>query len=212
MRIGIIGFGKLGQMALTELIEKGISYDDIVVFDDLFQTIDKKFYVYPFNEYKNKQFSDFQFFTAIGYKHLAAKTEIIEWLTDHNRKLFSIISEESFKHNTSQIQSGCFIFPFVNIDQKVLIQKGCVLHNSVVVSHDSTVGESCYISPGVIICGNVTIGKNVFIGAGTVISNDSIIGDNCVIGMCSSFHGELPENSHYIGNPGRILNTKLNIH
>ena len=34
MRIGIIGFGRIGQMAYEDIIDQGVAKKQIIVFDD----------------------------------------------------------------------------------------------------------------------------------------------------------------------------------
>jgi len=50
-----------------------------------------------------------------------------------------------------------------------------------------------------------TIGNNVFIGAGSIVLPGAHIGNNVIIGAGSVVKGTVPDDSVYIGNPGRVV-------
>ena len=79
------------------------------------------------------------------------------------------------------------------------------------ISHDSVIGANSFLAPGVVVCGNVRVGKQCFIGAGSVISNGVSIGDNAIIGVGTVVSSDLPAGSSAIGNPMRILDSKIEL-
>jgi acetyltransferase-like isoleucine patch superfamily enzyme len=54
---------------------------------------------------------------------------------------------------------------------------------------------------------SITIGDNVFIGMNSLILPGSNVGNNVIIGAGSIVRGNVPSNSVYIGNPGKVVMT-----
>ncbi len=50
----------------------------------------------------------------------------------------------------------------------------------------------------------ITVGNNVFIGLRSIVLPGAKIGDNVIIGAGSVVRGVVPNNSVYMGNPGRV--------
>ena len=68
-----------------------------------------------------------------------------------------------------------------------------------------------FVAPGVVVSGNVNIGEGCFIGAGSIISNGVNIGANVIIGAGTVVTKDIPANVSVIGNPMRILDSKLEL-
>jgi acetyltransferase-like isoleucine patch superfamily enzyme len=54
---------------------------------------------------------------------------------------------------------------------------------------------------------SIVIGDNVFIGMNSLILPGSNVGNNVIIGAGSIVRGNIPSNSVFIGNPGRVVMT-----
>lgn len=207
MKVGYIGFGDFGKQ-IQSLVENGQVPEQVVYFDDILAEKNKGL---PFSEYVKDAYADFSFYVGLGYLHLQKRNEIIQTLLKLNRKLPQFIHPRAFVASSSRIDEGCIIFPLVNIDTNVWIKAGTVLHNSACVSHNSIIGAGTYLSPGTVISGNVSIGDASFIGSGSIVANGVHIGNNCRIGIGSVVTKSLPDNTHCIGNPLRILHEPLQL-
>jgi len=207
-RTAIIGYGELGQQFKIHLEQTGKF--ELLFFDDIAysKNIPDSF---EFSSFQEDKYSLYQFYIALGYKHLEKKKEILSLLNTLGRKSGVFIHNSTYVNSTASIGQGTFIYPMCTIDKEVQINEGCLINNGVIISHDSTVGECSYISPGVVISGNVNIGSCSFLGSGTVVSNNVNIGDNVVIGAGTVVTKDIPANANVIGNPMRILSEKIKL-
>jgi sugar O-acyltransferase (sialic acid O-acetyltransferase NeuD family) len=207
MKYAFIGFGELGKQFLNIL--SPTDADQIVIFDDTINS--SHFQKFPFDYWRNKEFSDYSFLIALGYKHLNLKRIIISNLLQLGRSIHTCIHDSAYICRSAKIGSGVMIYPMANIDFEAIIFDGVLINNSVIVSHETTIGSCSYISPGVVFSGKVTVGENCFIGSGSVIANNVTIGNNVFIGVGSVVTKDIPDNMHAIGNPLKMLGKPLNI-
>ena len=108
------------------------------------------------------------------------------------RRNGAIIGENvSLNSATIDYNSACLI----EIGNNVTISMANIL------AHDA----STWIETGYTKMANTIIGNNVFIGAGSVILPGSHVGDRVIIGAGSVVRGEVPGNSVFMGNPGRVV-------
>lgn len=205
---GIIGFGALGEQLLGFLLEQEGESKKIFVFDDI--ATNCRNYCYPFNEYKNDDFNDLEFFVGLGYNHLQTRSIVIAELKKLKRKVSDFKHSTAYAHPSAQLNQGIIIYPNSCIDQDVIIGEGTLLNNSVTVSHNTSIGKSCFIAPGAVICGNVKIGDHCFIGASSVISNNVIIGNNCMISIGAKITKNIPSGHSYVHS--KIIKGKFNLH
>jgi sugar O-acyltransferase (sialic acid O-acetyltransferase NeuD family) len=204
--IAYIGFGELGKQ--FDLFISRNSDDETVFFDDNLYAAGVEG-AKPFSFFENKEFENFDFYIALGYRHLTTKHKIICQNTNLNFPKF--IHGSSYVSPNARVGDAVFVYPMSNIDKGVDIGKGTLINNSVVISHDSVIGEACYLSPGVVVSGQVNIGDCTFVGSGTVISNGLKIGKNVTVGIGTVVTKDIPDNSIVIGNPMRFLPSKLDI-
>jgi len=209
-KIAMVGFGELGKQFLEFLRISNPDISKVIFFDDILFK-EKSENSFPYANYKSADFSDFDFYVPLGYKHLEEKSSVIKSLIALKRNLPSFTHPTTFFNSSSQPGIGNFIYPMCNIDKEVVLGNGILLNNSVTISHNNTIGSGCYLSPGVVTSGNVEIGENTFIGSGAVISNSIKIGKNVKIGIGSVINRDIPDNCSVIGNPFRILQNPLNI-
>ena len=201
MKVAFVGYGQFGRQ-LHQYLKESHVIEEYVIFDDI---IEHGRQVFPFNHYQNDAFQDHHFYVTVGYHHLSLRSSIISKLIQAGRKLPSFVHPSVLLSPTTKINSACIVLPGCILDQEVELAEGAILQQGVKLSHQTRIGESSYLSPGVIACGQVSIGKHCFIGAGACISNQVEIGDNSVIGIGSVVTSALPNATHAIGNPLRIL-------
>lgn len=203
-KIGIIGFGSVGQQLYQMLIQNEVEPTDIVIFaDDALGFEGSE--VYSFHSYIKENYKDLHFIPALGYLSVGIKDIVHNRLTELNRRVISFIHPKAFINDDSNIGNGVIIYPLCNIDFGVTVESGAILHNSVVVSHHTKIEKNCYLSPGVIVAGNTVVGKNSFIGAGSVLANGIRIGERCKIGMGTNLTKSLGKDTRAIGNPVKIV-------
>ena len=90
MRLGLIGYGALGQQ-LEQLEREGFSrFQDIIYFDDIAHKNNIK-NSYTFSSFFDNRFADCVFLVTLGYKHLREKEKILSWLCEANRKIHTFI-------------------------------------------------------------------------------------------------------------------------
>ncbi len=210
-KIGIIGYGVMGQHIETFLIEQeGNDVLDIYYFDDFLYNNGKK-NAFKFNDYDSAKFIDLSFYIGLGYRHLVLRKEISEKILYNNSQLPSFVHRTSYINPTAKISHGAFIYPMCNIDHMVRIEAGVIVNNSSMVGHNSVIGGFTYIAGNIAICGNVKIGEYCFLGTGTLISNNITIGDNVKIGIGSNVTKNIQPNLSVVGNPLKILDKDLKV-
>ncbi|MBI4647270.1 MAG: acetyltransferase [Bacteroidia bacterium] len=207
-KIAYIGFGSLGKQISAFIKERNKDKNLFeIYFDD--NLTGTKNNAYPFNNFFDERFADFDFYVCLGYKNLSIKKEIIRKLLEASRSAPSFIHHSSYVHPSATIGKGVIIYPGCIIDQNVTIKDCVILNNSTVISHNCTIGESCFLAPSVTFSGNVTIGCCSFVGSASVVTNDIAIGSNVVIGIGSVVTQSIEDNIHCIGNPLKILSKKI---
>ena len=176
-RIGIIGYGIIGQQIEHFILEQDIKGAvEFFYFDDISFAKGKE-NAYLFNEFDNNKFRDLEFYIGLGYHHLGLRNEIYERFEKTQFSRPNIIHKTSHIHPTAEIANGVTIYPMCNIGAFVKIKDGVLINNSAVISHDSFIDRCTFISPGVTLSGRVFVGQNCFIGTGTIVANDVKIGN-----------------------------------
>lgn len=100
---------------------------------------------------------------------------------------------ENVSFNSATIDYNCAAL--IEIGNNVTISMSTVL------AHDASTKIPLHYSK----IAKTVIGDNVFIGAGSVVLPGACIGNNVVIGAGSVVKGDVPDNSVFIGNPGRVV-------
>jgi acetyltransferase-like isoleucine patch superfamily enzyme len=96
-------------------------------------------------------------------------------------------------------------FELLAIGERVVISEKVIL-----LTHDYSC-TTAFIAVGEIpeqdiaINRPIKIGNNVFIGMGSILMPGTTIEDNVIIGGGSVVRGQIPSDSIYIGNPGKII-------
>jgi len=207
--IGLIGFGALGRQILS-LLQAVDRPDEVVFFDDIAYA-ERRENSLPFNRFLDDRFSGYDYYLALGYRHLTLKAQIVNKLLAAGRRVPSLIHPSCHVHPSCRIGDGCVLYPQCNLDQEVELKPAVLLNNSVVISHNSILGTAVYCSPGVVLSGNVTIGEASFLGTGTLVSNNRHIGARSRIAIGTVVSRNVPDDASAIGNPLRLLDQQLRL-
>jgi sugar O-acyltransferase (sialic acid O-acetyltransferase NeuD family) len=125
-----------------------------------------------------------------------------------NDSFISIIHPKSIISGNSKIGIGTVIMAGAIINNGVVLGKHCIVNTGAVIDHDVTLGDFVHISPNATLCGNVFVGNDTWIGAGSTIIHGINIGKNVIIGAGAVILNDVPDNSIFVGNPGRHINMK----
>lgn len=96
-------------------------------------------------------------------------------------------------------------FNRIHLSERVVISE-----NVVFLTHDYSV-TTALIAIGnkpktdVAFLKDIHVGRNTFIGLGSIVLPGSVIGSNVIVGAGSVVRGNIPDNSIYIGNPGKVV-------
>jgi sugar O-acyltransferase (sialic acid O-acetyltransferase NeuD family) len=208
-RIGLIGFGALGRQILG-LLSAVDRPDEVVFFDDVAHQ-ERQENSFPFNSFLDDRFSDYDYYLALGYRHLTLKAQIASKLRAAGRRVPSFIHPSCHVHPSCRVGDGSVLYPQCNLDQEVELRLAVLLNNSVVVSHNSILGTAVYCSPGVVLSGHVTVGEAAFLGTGTLVSNNRFIGARSRIAIGTVVSRDVPDDTSAIGNPIRLLQQQLQL-
>ena len=209
-KLAYIGYGSLGKQLSVLIQQSGVESSEQVFFDDI-ASREKLVSAFPFEQYIDEKYAGYEFLVCLGYRQLETKSKIISQLQQMNRRITGFVHASAIINPSASISESAIIYAGCVVDQQVRLEQGCFLNNSVSISHDSVIGANSFLAPGVVVCGNVRVGKQCFIGAGSVISNGVSIGDNAIIGVGTVVSSDLPAGSSAIGNPMRILDSKIEL-
>lgn len=147
-----------------------------------------------------------------------------------NRKVISI-RDVVFGHSVEivepvnlygcEIESDCFIGPFVEIQRGTRIGRGSKIQSHTFICEGVTIGRGCFIAHGVMFIndrfsggrparGDISLWENTIIGSRVSIGSNSTIlpvtiCDDVVIGAGSVVTRDIVEPGFYAGNPARFL-------
>lgn len=118
-----------------------------------------------------------------------------------------------------KIGDDCFIGPFVEIQNNVIIKSRTRIQSHSFICEGATIGEHCFIGHGTMfvndlfidspdfenwIMHKIIIGDNVRIGSNSTILPVQV-GNNVIIGAGSVVTKDIPSNTIVAGNPAKIL-------
>ena len=133
------------------------------------------------------------------------KEEIIQKTNIPIERFETIIHPTASISSTSKIGKGVVIFQNVTITSNISIGNHVIILPNTVISHDNIIGDYTCITGGVCISGNVKIGKLCYLGTNSTIIGNTNVGNHCLIGMGSVILKNIPDNSVFVGNPGKFL-------
>lgn len=108
-----------------------------------------------------------------------------------------IIGENVWVGANTTIERGIF-------DETILADH-VKIDDLVQVGHNSHIGKGTRITAGTIICGGVKIRPNCWVAPNSNILERKTIGQGSYIGLGTNVLSDVPENSVFVGNPGKKL-------
>lgn len=117
------------------------------------------------------------------------------------------------------LSSGCFIGPFVEIQNNVHIGQNCRISSHSFICSDVTIEDNVFVGHGVMFTNDkfsdssdikkwkshpTHIGKNVRIGSNATLLPVNV-GNNSIIGAGSVVTKDIPSNVVVCGNPAKII-------
>ncbi len=121
------------------------------------------------------------------------------------------------------VSSRASVWPDIKIGENVLIyehaiiQPFCEIGNNTIIrsgahiSHHCSVGDHCFVAAEVVTGGKVKILDQAFLGVGSVIVDSICIAEKSFIGAGAVITKPTESGKTYVGNPGRILEKKVEI-
>jgi sugar O-acyltransferase (sialic acid O-acetyltransferase NeuD family) len=209
IKIVIIGAGGFGREVLWSIEDSNqkLKKYDVIGFIDENESLKGKLVnnipvLGDLNWFSSKDASNVSCIVAIGDCKIREK--IVKKLKEKNVKFETMI-------HPSVIHSE-----FVKFGEGVIIQAGSIITvnvsigNHVHVNIDSTIGHDCVIedfvslAPGVHINGRNSIKKGSYVGTGTVTKEKITIGKDCIIGAGTVLISDVPDNTMFVGVPGKL--------
>ncbi|PRD68384.1 hypothetical protein C6P61_11370 [Malikia spinosa] len=110
--------------------------------------------------------------------------------------------------NFCSIGNGVLIAPLAQLSPDVTLNDHCILLANSFVGHDSTIDFFAHVATNGVVGANVHVGKAVHVGSNATIREKIRVGDFALIGSGSVILNDVPSNSIFIGNPGKLLRQK----
>jgi len=143
-----------------------------------------------------------EYVIAIGVPKIRQK--IVKKLENKKIKFISLIHPSTIISKSSKIGKGCVIQPGVIIMPDVKIGDFVYVNINSCIGHDSIISDFVTVNPGVHINGNTKIEMLSDIGTGVAMKQNIKIGKNCVIGAGTVLISDVPDNSLFVGVPGKL--------
>ncbi|PKV50996.1 sugar O-acyltransferase (sialic acid O-acetyltransferase NeuD family) [Aquimarina sp. MAR_2010_214] len=110
---------------------------------------------------------------------------------------------------TAKIGEGTVVFAGAIIQPNTVIGEHVIINTAASIDHDNVIGNFAHISPKAALCGHVEVGEGSHVGVGAVVIPKVKIGKWCTIGAGTVVLKDVPDYSTVVGNPGKIIKTKL---
>jgi|TARA_B100001964_G_C14083987_1_gene531645 sugar O-acyltransferase (sialic acid O-acetyltransferase NeuD family) len=210
-KIIIIGAGQLGIL-VSNIIKRQKLFDITGFIDN-----DKR--------KKNKIVNSFKVLRSEDYLLNSIKKNVNLVIAFGNIKRRELTIKKLINNN---FKFPPIIDPSCNIDKGVKIGRGTIVCNSSTILNNTELGEfsvigtavnilhhvkisnNCIIGGGSTVGSNVNIHKNVFVGVGATFASKNItIKRNSFICSGSAVFNNVPEQSKVIGNPAKLIPSKL---
>jgi len=93
----------------------------------------------------------------------------------------------------------------ISLGERVVISTGVrfLTHDYSLTTALNAIGEP--FTSDIARVSGITVGDNVFIGLRSIVLPNAKIGNNVIVGAGTIVRGTVPDNSVYIGNPGKVV-------
>ena len=131
-------------------------------------------------------------FIGIGFiKNPEIRLNIFSNLKSIGFSLPTIISPNSYKAKSSNINEGTILMHKSIINSEVKIGSNCIINTGSIIEHEAIIGDNVHISTSTVVNGAVHVGSGSFIGSNSVIQEGVKIGDNCIVAAGSYLRKDL---------------------
>lgn len=153
-----------------------------------------------------KEYPDCFFVLGIGHvKNIFIKEDLMGRLNSSLERFVTIIHPTADVSKTAKVGIGSVLLRGVVVMSRVVIGNHVVVHPQAVISHDASIGDLSFIAPGASVGGSVKVGRSCFIGSNSCSREYLSIGDGSIIGMGTVILNDIPQDSVYVGNPGKFV-------
>lgn len=207
---GASGCGRgVMPLARQQLLEQGVSGDQLVFVDDAFDTsIVNGHKVLSYSQFLMSDATERHVVIAIANsairEKLAARCRadgVLSWM---------VAADNVVKMDGVRLGEGAILSPFVTLTSNISI--GCHFQANLYsyVEHDCVIGDFVTFAPGAKCNGNVVIEAHAYIGAGAIIKQGCpgqplVIGRGAVVGMGAVVTKDVMPDTKVIGNPARPI-------
>ncbi|MEO6819311.1 MAG: acetyltransferase [Ginsengibacter sp.] len=108
-----------------------------------------------------------------------------------------------------KVGEGTVVMANCSINTGSSLGRHVIINTNASVDHDCIIGDFVHISPQVGLAGQVEIGEGTHIGIGACVIQCITIGKWCTIGAGAVIINNLPDGVTVVGNPGRIIKSKI---
>lgn len=183
----LYGWNSVSEFVYDELLESGHKLDGIIIDDFYSSSISPQEILPVVYSSKVHLTSNDQVINCLGYKNLARRVEVGEWLFSLGA-LRSFVSKHASLHPTSIIGLGSVLLGDVTAERKSTIGKHCLLWGGSRICHDSNLGDGIFMASGSIIGGGCTIGHESTFGFNSSIREKSIMPNKTTVGANRFWH------------------------
>jgi sugar O-acyltransferase (sialic acid O-acetyltransferase NeuD family) len=202
-KLVIIGYSGHSYVCIETAIYLGI---EVVGYYDIEEKLINPYNINYLGSENNLIKSDTNLFIAIGNNNL--RHQVFEKLSLNNY-FSTLIHPNSIISSTTSVSSNVFISAGAIVNAYAKIGHGCIINTSSIIEHECDIDDFVHIAPGAVLAGNVKVGKKSFIGANATIKQGITIGEDVIVGAGAVIINDIPSNSTVVGNPGRIIKTRL---
>jgi sugar O-acyltransferase (sialic acid O-acetyltransferase NeuD family) len=202
-KIKLIGYSGHSYVCIETALLSGF---EVVGYFDIEEKLMNPYNINYLGSENNLTKSDTNLFIAIGNNSL--RHQVFEKLSLNNY-FSTLIHPFSFISSTTSISSNVLIAAGAIVNAHAKIGHGCIINTSSIIEHECVIDDFVHIAPGAVLAGNVKVGKRSFIGANATIKQGLTIGEDVIVGAGAVIINDIPSNSTVVGNPGRIIKTRL---
>lgn len=202
-KIKLIGYSGHSYVCIETALLSGF---EVVGYFDVEEKLMNPYNINYLGSENNLTKSDTNLFIAIGNNSL--RHQVFEKLSLNNY-FSTLIHPSSFISSTTSISSNVLISAGAIVNAHAKIGHGCIVNTSSIIEHECVIDDFVHIAPGAVLAGNVKVGKRSFIGANATIKQGLTIGEDVIVGAGAVIINDIPSNSTVVGNPGRIIKTRL---
>lgn len=215
-KLVIFGGSGIGMIAASIAEDTG-SYEVVGFLNDVIPEGNligkyKKYPVIGITEKYLELIADPDIYFFIAYVGLQNEKETFEKINKfkipENRWATLIHPSAIIPQKFCSIGNGVLIAPLAQISPDVTLNDHCILLANSFVGHDSTLDIFAHVATNGVVGANVHIGKAVHVGSNATLREKITIGDFALIGSGSVILNNIPPNSIFIGNPGKLLRQK----